>query len=241
MALLDELPLDILLAVVKWLKQEYWHEPVFYEFLPVASVSTSLRRSLLPLLYRDLVFESPVADNSNGELSEAESNAPPKLTIRTRHNAALAHSAGCSEYVQRVSLFTNRYTDPDDIIRAVQDDMDAGSEIKWPNLRSYAYNYLHTHFGVDSLSCSDIITQLDKELPWLRHASPAACEVSSSTTPLTYNPPSVSFSTQLTSLYLDCDKQGIDANRLPQLFAPTLVDLKLYGVNPENIWNAFYC
>ncbi|KAI8318640.1 hypothetical protein GQ54DRAFT_70073 [Martensiomyces pterosporus] len=178
---------------------------------------------LLPLLYRDLVFEFRRIKNCS-----------------TRHNAALANSAGCSEYVQRVSLFTNRDTDPDDIIKAVRDDMVAGNEAQWPNLRSYTYNNIHRFTGVDSFSCSDIIRQLDKELPKLRQVSPNACDMSSDIIPLAYTPLSASFLTQLTSLCLDCRNQGIDANRLPPLFAPTLVDLTLGLVNPENVWNAFY-
>ncbi|KAI8317843.1 hypothetical protein GQ54DRAFT_307399, partial [Martensiomyces pterosporus] len=240
MVLLDELPLDILLAAVKWLCKKLQYEPAFRKLLPMASVSTRLRRSLLPLPYRDLVFESPVADTSDDELSEAENNASSKVTIHTRHNAALAHSAGCSECVQRVSLFTNRHTDPDDIVRAVQDDMDAGSETKWPNLRSYTYNYEECLEDEGWISCSDVIRQLDKELPKLRQASPATCGIYSGVVPLAYTPPWVSFLTQLTSLCLDCHNQCIDANRFPQIFAPTLVDLTLYGVNPENVWNAFY-
>ncbi|KAI8318122.1 hypothetical protein GQ54DRAFT_300755 [Martensiomyces pterosporus] len=241
MVLLDELPLDILLAVVKGLKRRHWHELDFYELLPVASVNTSLRRSLLPLLYSDLLLEFPVIFNRNYKLREAESNGPPKVMIRTRHNAALAHSAGCSEYVQRVLLFVNERTALDDIVRAVRDDMDVGSETKWPNLCSYACNYDEECWdGEDWFSCSDIITQLDKELPRLRHASPGTCEVSSCITPLVYTPPSVSFLTQLTSLCLSCYNQGIDTNRLPQIFAPTLVNLTLRSINPEDIWNAFY-
>ncbi|KAI8317841.1 hypothetical protein GQ54DRAFT_301080, partial [Martensiomyces pterosporus] len=58
--------------------------------------------------------------------------------------------------------------------------------------------------------------------------------------PLAYTPLSVSFLTQLTLLYLDCSNECMDANRFPQLFAPTLVDLTLYCVNPENVWNIFY-
>ncbi|KAI8317952.1 hypothetical protein GQ54DRAFT_128284 [Martensiomyces pterosporus] len=223
MAFLDELPLEILLAVVNWLTQEHMYKPEFCKLLPVASISTSLRQSLLPLLYRDLVFEFRRIRNCS-----------------TCHNAALANSAGCSEYVQRVSLFTNRDTDPDDIVRAVRDDIDAGNEAKWPNLRSYAYNNVHKFIGVDLFSCSDIIRQLDKELPKLRQVSPNACDMSSDITPVAYTPPSVSFLAQLTSLWLSCNNQCIDINRLPQVFASTLVDLTLDGVNPENIWNAFY-
>ncbi|KAI8319091.1 hypothetical protein GQ54DRAFT_306552 [Martensiomyces pterosporus] len=225
MALLDELPLDILLAVVKWLKRDYADKPEFFKLLPVANVSTSLRQPLLPLLYRDLVFELTLYSGA------------------TCHNASLAMSARCSEYAQRVTLFMDEYTDPDDVVTALRDDMDAGSETKWPNLRSYACIYIHECWNtVDSLSCLDngIIMQLDKELPKLRQVSPNACDMSSGTTPPAYNPPSVSFLTQLTSLCLDCDNRCIDANRLPQIFAPTLVDLTLYGVNPEDIWNIFY-
>ncbi|KAI8318151.1 hypothetical protein GQ54DRAFT_300737 [Martensiomyces pterosporus] len=225
MALLDELPLEILLAVVQLLKQKLWYELEFCKLLPVASVNTSLRRSLLPLLYRDLAFKF----TGYGDV--------------TFHNAVLANSAGCSEYVRRVSLFVNKYTALDDMVRAVRDDMDAGSETKWPNLRSYACIHIHECWDTeDSLSCSDngTIMQLDKELPKLRQASPVTCNVSSGITPLTYNLPSVSFSTQLTSLYLNCANQGIDANHLPQIFAPTLVDLTLDYVNPESIWNIFY-
>ncbi|KAI8319307.1 hypothetical protein GQ54DRAFT_299450 [Martensiomyces pterosporus] len=241
MALLDDLPLDVLLTVVKWLSEKSWCEHVFYELLPVASVNTSLRQLLLPLLYRNLVFEFPVSDNNDDKLSEAESTAPPNLTICTRHTAALAKSAACSEYVQRVKLFVNEYTAPDDIIRAVRDDMDAGSEAKWPNLRSYAYIYDHVHLGVEDLfSCSDVVKQLDKELPKLRQTPSVICEVPSGTVPLTYTPPSVSFLAQLTSLRLNCDSQGINTNHLPPLFAPTLVDLTLSSINPDNVWNIFY-
>ncbi|KAI8318809.1 hypothetical protein GQ54DRAFT_299842 [Martensiomyces pterosporus] len=186
MAFLDELPLDVLLAVVKWLHRKYLYEPVFRRLLPLASVNTSLRRPLLPLLYKDLVSEFRFA-----------------VKRRPRHNASLAMSAGCSEYAQRV----------------VEDEDSEGEA---------------------PCSCSDVIKQLDKELPKLRQESPVTCDVLSGTTPLAYSPPSVSFLTQLTSLYLDCANQGIDTNRLPQLFAPTLVDLTLYGVNPEDIWSAFY-
>ncbi|KAI8318341.1 hypothetical protein GQ54DRAFT_87235 [Martensiomyces pterosporus] len=223
MALLDELPLNILLTVVKWLRRRHWHELDFYRLLPVASVSTSLRRSLLPLLYRDLVFEFRRIRNCS-----------------TRHNAALANSAGCSECVQRVSLVVNEHTNPDDIVKAVRDGMDAGNETKWPNVCSYSYNYRHEqHMVGDSFPCIDIIRQLDK-LPKLRQASPVTCSVSSVIAPLAYTPPSVSFFTQLTSLCLGCAYQGIDANRLPQLFAPTLVDLTLDGANPENVWSILY-
>ncbi|KAI8318994.1 hypothetical protein GQ54DRAFT_313985, partial [Martensiomyces pterosporus] len=207
MALLDELPLDILLAVVKWLKREHRHGSVFYELVPVASVSTSLRQLLLPLLYRDLVFESPKP----------------------------------VDYELKPKPIPDNSDDPDDIVRAVRDDMDAGNETKWPNLRSYAYNYPHKHFRFDHwFSCSDIIRKLDKELPKLRQASPVTCSVSSGITPFAYTPSSVSFLTQLTSLRLGCNIQRIDANHLPQLFAPTLVDVALYGVNPEKVWNLFY-
>ncbi|KAI8321022.1 hypothetical protein GQ54DRAFT_298277 [Martensiomyces pterosporus] len=226
MALLDELPLDILLAVVKWLKRDYSDKLEFSKLLPVAGVSTSLRRALLPLLYRNLVFEF--------------------LRIRKssiRHNAALAKSAACSEYVQRVALFVDDETDPDYVVTALRDDMDAVNETKWPNLRSYSYNYLH-QFSLfeNSYSCSEngIVMQLDKELPKLRQAPPITCGVTSGIVPLAYNPPSASFLTQLTSLRLDCNNWCIDANHLPQLFAPTLVDLTLGGVNPENVWNTFY-
>ncbi|KAI8318120.1 hypothetical protein GQ54DRAFT_111882 [Martensiomyces pterosporus] len=240
MALLDKLPLEVLLAVVKWLSQKHRYGPMFYELLPLANVSTSLRQLLLPLLYRDLAFEFPVADNSDDESSETESNAQLNLTSRTRHNAALANSAGCSEYVQRMSLFANEHTNPDDIARAVRDDMDAGSENKWPNLRSYACIYDHEHLGVqDSFSCSDFIRKLEKELPKLRQAPPVTRKVSSDIQLLTFNPPSVSFLTQLTSLRLSCDNQGVDANCLPQFFAPTLADLTLSGANPESVWNIF--
>ncbi|KAI8318912.1 hypothetical protein GQ54DRAFT_61020 [Martensiomyces pterosporus] len=226
MALLDGLPLDILLAVVKGLKKYNWHAPVFYEFLPVASVNTSLRRSLLPLLYRDLVFEFLRIWKSS-----------------IRHNASLARSAGCSKYAQRVTLLIDEYTDPDDIVKAVRDDMDAGSETKWPNLRSYAYIYTYENEHLEyeaPCSYSNVIKQLDKELPKLRQAFPVACKASSSIPPLVYHPPSVSLLTQLTSLCLEYDNKGIAANRLPPLFAPTLVDLTLEGVNPENVWNTFY-
>ncbi|KAI8317902.1 hypothetical protein GQ54DRAFT_142770 [Martensiomyces pterosporus] len=119
--------------------------------------------------------------------------------------------------------------------------MDAGSETKWPNLRSYAYTYDDLHLrNEDLFSCSDIVKQLDKELPRLRHASSAACEVSSGITQLAYTPPSVSFLTQLTSLCLGCYNQGIDTSRLPQIFAPTLINLRLRSINPENVWNMFY-
>ncbi|KAI8318263.1 hypothetical protein GQ54DRAFT_322361 [Martensiomyces pterosporus] len=241
MAFLDQLPLDILLAVVKWFKRDNWDKLEFCKLLPVTSVNTSLRQSLIPLLYRDLVFDFPVSDSNDDELSEPESNTLPKLTIRTRHNAALAISAGCSECVQRVSLVVNEYTTPDDIVMAVRDDMDAGSETKWPNLCSYAYIYLHVHLGAEyPFSCSDVIRRLDKELPKLRQASTVTCEVSFGVAPLTYNPPSVSFLTQLTSLRLSCDKEGINTNHLPQLFAPTLVDLTLSSITPDNVWKAFY-
>ncbi|KAI8318523.1 hypothetical protein GQ54DRAFT_341811 [Martensiomyces pterosporus] len=176
MAFLDELPLEILLAVLNWLTQEHMYKPEFCKLLPVASISTSLRQSLLPLLYRDLVFELRKIRNCS-----------------TRHNAALANSAGYSEFI-----------------------------------------------GVDSFSCSDIIRQLDKELPKLRQVPPNACDTSSDITPVAYTPPSASFLTQLTSLWLSCNSQCIDINRLPPIFASTLVDLTLDGVNPENIWNAFY-
>ncbi|KAI8318219.1 hypothetical protein GQ54DRAFT_307153 [Martensiomyces pterosporus] len=119
--------------------------------------------------------------------------------------------------------------------------MDAGSETKWPNLRSYAYTYDDEGWKNDDwLSCSDAINQLDKGLPKLRQAPPVTCEMPTGIVPLAYNPPSVSFSTQLTSLSLDCYNQGIDANHWPQLFAPTLVDFTLSGVNPESVWNIFY-
>ncbi|KAI8318579.1 hypothetical protein GQ54DRAFT_77481 [Martensiomyces pterosporus] len=225
MAFLDELPLEILLAVVQLLRQKLWYELEFCKLLPVASVSTSLRRSLLPLLYRDLVFEFT------------------RFSDDPSHNATLAKSAGCSECVQRVLLFVTKSTTLDDMVRAVRDDMDAGNETKWPNLRSYAYIHMHECWDTeDSFSCSDngTIMKLDRELPKLRQAPPVTCDVTSGITPLTYNPPSVSFSAQLTSLYLDCTSQGIDANRLPQLFTSTLVDLTLNSVNPEDIWNAFY-
>ncbi|KAI8323698.1 hypothetical protein GQ54DRAFT_322496 [Martensiomyces pterosporus] len=220
MAFLDQLPLDILLAVVKWFKRDNWDKLEFCKLLPVTSVNTSLRQSLIPLLYRNLAFETLVTENRYGELRMAESNGLPKPTIRTRHNAALANSAGCSE--------------------AVRDDMDAGSKTKWPNLDSYTYTYRNMMLGSsDRISWLDIIKQLDKELPRLRHASSAACEVSSGILPLTYNPPSVSFSTQITSLHLDCYYQDTETSRLPQIFAPTLVDLTLTDTNPENIWNIF--
>ncbi|KAI8318102.1 hypothetical protein GQ54DRAFT_112043 [Martensiomyces pterosporus] len=223
MAFLDELPLDILLAVVQWLVTINRSRILLYELLPVASVSTSLRRPLLPLLYRDLVFEFTGFSNV------------------TYHTAALANSAGCSEYAQCVLLRVNEFTTPDDIVRVVRDDVDAGNETKWPNLRSYSYNYLHEYSVLQgSLSCSDIIRQLDKELPKLRQAFPVHCGVSSGIVPLAYTLPSVSFLLQLTTLYLTCDHQCIDANRLPQLFAPTLIDLTLDGANTENVWNLFY-
>ncbi|KAI8318675.1 hypothetical protein GQ54DRAFT_341739 [Martensiomyces pterosporus] len=223
MALLDELPLEILLAVVQLLKQKLWYEHEFCKLLPVASVSTSLRGSLLPLLYRDLVFEFTGYGDA------------------TFHNVALANSAGCSEYVQRVKIVVNEYTAPDDIVRVVRDDMDAGNQTKWPNMRSYAYIYEGECRGTrGSHSCSDITRQLDKELPKLRQAYPITCKVASNTTPRAYNPPLVSFLTQLTSLRLSCTNQGIDTDRLPQFFAPTLVDLTLYGAKQENIWNIFY-
>ncbi|KAI8318075.1 hypothetical protein GQ54DRAFT_307245 [Martensiomyces pterosporus] len=241
MAFLDELPLDILLAVVKGLKQKDRLDPVFYSLLPVASVCASLRQSLLPLLYRDMIFEFPETDNSDDELSDAESNTPPYPIIRIRHNASLANLAGCSEYAQRVTLFVDKETPPGHIVRAVRDDMDAGNENKWPNLRSYACIHYHEFWDTeDSFSCSDFIRQLDKELPKLRQASPVICKVTSDITPVAYNPPSVSFLTQLTSLRLECQCQCIDASRLLQFFAPTLVDLMLSGANPEAVWNAFY-
>ncbi|KAI8318252.1 hypothetical protein GQ54DRAFT_96544 [Martensiomyces pterosporus] len=167
MGLLDDLPLDILLLVVKWLGRKAWGEPAFYGLLPVASINTSLRRSLLPLLYRDLV----VNFLSNRKYS-------------TRHNAPLARSAGCSGCAQQVALLLDNHTKPGDIVEAVQDDMDAGSEAKWPNLRSYACIYHHERWEADDLFyCSRFISQFDKELPRLRCASPAACEVASSITP----------------------------------------------------------
>ncbi|KAI8321498.1 hypothetical protein GQ54DRAFT_182005 [Martensiomyces pterosporus] len=223
MAFLDDLPLDILLAVVRWLYKKPLYKSGFCRLLPVASVSTRLRQSLLPLLYSDLVFEF---------LSDRN--------YSTRHNASLARSAGCSKYVQRVSLFVEEYTNPDDIVRAVRDDMDAGSETKWPNLRSYAYTHGYD-FDVDNFnSCWNIIKQVDKELPKLRQAAPVTCDVSSGIPLLAYNPPSVSLLSQLTSLFLYYNNQGVDANYWPPIFAPTLVDLALYGVNPESIWNIFY-
>ncbi|KAI8321883.1 hypothetical protein GQ54DRAFT_170397 [Martensiomyces pterosporus] len=241
MAFLDELPLDILLAVVKRLSEKHRYGPVFYELLPVASVSASLRQVLLPLLYRDLILEFPVADNSNGELIEAENDAQPKQTIRTRHNAALASSAGCSAYAQRVVVFVNECTTLDDIVRAVRDDMDAGSETKWPDLQSYTYNYVYRYLQVEDLdSCTSIIRQLGKELPKLRQASPVTCDVSSGIASITYNALSASFLTQLTSLSLSFSNHVVDTNRLPQFFAPSLVNLILEGVNPEDIWSAFY-
>ncbi|KAI8317942.1 hypothetical protein GQ54DRAFT_314970 [Martensiomyces pterosporus] len=119
--------------------------------------------------------------------------------------------------------------------------MDAGNETKWPNLRSYACIHYHEFWDAeDSFSCSDFIRQLDKELPKLRQESPVICKVTSDITPVAYNPPSVSFLTQLTWLRLECQSQCIDASRFPQLFAPTLVDLTLIGANPEAVWNAFY-
>ncbi|KAI8318305.1 hypothetical protein GQ54DRAFT_300531 [Martensiomyces pterosporus] len=119
--------------------------------------------------------------------------------------------------------------------------MDVGGETKWPNLCSYACSYNHYCLeDEDTFSCPDIIWQLDKELPKLHQASPVICEVPSGFMPLAYTPPSASFLTQLTSLCLICYNQGMDANRLPQFFAPTLVDLTLNGVNPENVWNIFY-
>ncbi|KAI8319295.1 hypothetical protein GQ54DRAFT_299453, partial [Martensiomyces pterosporus] len=124
---------------------------------------------------------------------------------------------------------------------AVRDDVDVGSEAKWPNLRSYTCIYHHGRWEADDLFyCSRFISQFDKELPRLRCASPAACEVSSSITPPAYIPPSVSFLTQLTSLYLDYDNQGIGTSCLPHLFAPTLVELIIYGASPESVWNKFY-
>ncbi|KAI8318956.1 hypothetical protein GQ54DRAFT_299713 [Martensiomyces pterosporus] len=225
MALLDDLPLEILLAVVQLLKQKLWYEHEFCKLLPVAGVNTSLRQSLLPFLYRDLVFEFTGFSDDPG------------------YNATLTNSAGCSEYAQRVLLFVTKCTTLDDMVRAVRDDVDAGNETKWQNLRSYAYIHIHECWDTeDSFSCSDngTIMQLNKVLPKLRQAPPVTCKVSSGITPLAYTPPSVSFLTQLTSLYLDCTSQGIDANRLPQLFAPTLVDLTLGYVNPENVWNIFY-
>ncbi|KAI8318604.1 hypothetical protein GQ54DRAFT_314352 [Martensiomyces pterosporus] len=223
MALLDELPLEILLAVVKWLSIKYWDELEFCQLLPVASVNTSLRRSLLPLLYRDLVFKFI----GYGDV--------------TFHNAALANSAGCSEYVRRVSLFVITSTTLDNIVRVVRDVVDAGNETKWPNLRSYACIYDHEYLESDDwFSCSDFIRQLDNQLPKLRQASLVTCGVSSDVVTLAYTPPSLSFSTQLTSLCLDCKSQCIDANHLPLIFAPTLVDLALYGINPNNVWNIFY-
>ncbi|KAI8319303.1 hypothetical protein GQ54DRAFT_306387 [Martensiomyces pterosporus] len=225
MALLDELPLEILLAVVKWLRRKNWDDSEFCKLLPVANASTGLRRSLLPLLYRDLVFTFTGYGDA------------------TFHNVALANSAGCSEYVQRVTLFINGCNTPDDIVRAVRDDMDAGSATKWPNLRSYAYIHMHECCDAeDSLPWSDngTIMQLDKELPKLCRASPATCGFSSGIAPLDHNPPSASFSTQLTSLRLSCATECIEPNRFPQLFAPTLVDLVLGLVNPESVWNIFY-
>ncbi|KAI8322357.1 hypothetical protein GQ54DRAFT_304072 [Martensiomyces pterosporus] len=223
MAFLDELPLDILLAVVKWLMQEHMYKPEFSKLLPVASVSISLRQCLLPLLYRDLLFEFQAITN-----------------YKNRHNASLARSAGCSEYAQRVTLFVDEDTDPNDIVRAVRDDMDVGSETKWPNLRSYTYKYDECLGDEGRISCSDVLRQLDKELPKLRQVSPVTCDVPSGIVPLTFNPPSVSFSTQLTSFSLNCFSHCIDANHFPHIFAPTLVDLTLCGVNPENVWNMFY-
>ncbi|KAI8318044.1 hypothetical protein GQ54DRAFT_323134 [Martensiomyces pterosporus] len=224
MTFLDKLPLDILLAVVKWLMLEHSYRPEFCKLLPLASVSTSLRQSLLPLLYRDLVLDFRRVRNYS-----------------PCHSPALANSAGCSEYVQRVSLLTKRNINPDDIIRVVRDGMDAENETKWPNLRSYAYIYPHNHATPESsFPCSNIIRQLDKKLPKLRQSSPATFEMPTTIAPLVYTPPSVSFLTQLTSLYLNCDYQCIDANRLPHIFAPTLVDLTLHNVKPENVWNIFY-
>ncbi|KAI8318497.1 hypothetical protein GQ54DRAFT_306965 [Martensiomyces pterosporus] len=118
--------------------------------------------------------------------------------------------------------------------------MDAGNWTKWPNLRSYTYIFLHMYFGVDLPPCSETIRQLDKELPKLRQVSPIACDVSSGIAPLTFNPPSVSFSTQLTSLRLSCAAECIEPNRFPQLFAPTLVDLTFECVNPHTVWSIFY-
>ncbi|KAI8318622.1 hypothetical protein GQ54DRAFT_300145 [Martensiomyces pterosporus] len=119
--------------------------------------------------------------------------------------------------------------------------MDAGNETKWPNLCSYACIYNHYCLeDEDTFSCSDIIRQLDKELPKLHQVPLVIYEGSSGIVPLVYTPPSVSFLNQLTSLCLICYNQGMDANRLPQFFAPTLVDLTLNGVNPEDIWNIFY-
>ncbi|KAI8318407.1 hypothetical protein GQ54DRAFT_87079 [Martensiomyces pterosporus] len=224
MAFLDELPLDILLIAVKWLCRNDRRDPVFYELLSVATVSTSLRRPLLPLLYRDLVSEFIYIKEDDAY-----------------HNSALANSAGCSEHVQRVTIIANDCSEPDDIIKVMRDDMDAGNQTKWPNLRSYAYIFDGDCRGSeDSLFCSDFIRQLEKELPKLRQASPVTCDVSSGISPLAYTPPSVSFLTQLTSLSLRCDSQGIAANYWPSIFAPTLVDLTLSLVNPESIWNAFY-
>ncbi|KAI8318303.1 hypothetical protein GQ54DRAFT_300528 [Martensiomyces pterosporus] len=119
--------------------------------------------------------------------------------------------------------------------------MDAGSETKWPHLRSYACNYSHYRFyDDDTLFCSGIFRQLDKELPKPCQASLVVCKVSSGVAPLAYIPPSVSFLTQLTSLRLSCTIKCTDTNRFPQIFAPTLVQLTLDDADPESVWNIFY-
>ncbi|KAJ1963488.1 hypothetical protein GGI12_002020 [Dipsacomyces acuminosporus] len=56
MALLDDIPTDILLEIVEHLL-EGSADPRFYNLQPIASISSKLRQCLLPLLYKDLVLE----------------------------------------------------------------------------------------------------------------------------------------------------------------------------------------
>ncbi|KAI8318710.1 hypothetical protein GQ54DRAFT_306842 [Martensiomyces pterosporus] len=222
---------------------------MFRKLLPVASVNTRLRQRLLPMLYRDLIFKFPTVDEYDVddaheeymELAEVGIYDLPKPKIQSRHNAFLAISAGCAKHVQRVALFMDDFTDPGTVVRAVRDDMDAGCAEKWPELRSYSFSYEYE--GVEYGELDDfsyVIKQLDEELPVLRQASSATDNCSPGIAPPNFSPPSASFLTQLTSLALGGYSQIVDACYLPPLFAPTLVNLTLYVVNPENIWESFY-
>ncbi|KAI8318806.1 hypothetical protein GQ54DRAFT_341663 [Martensiomyces pterosporus] len=248
MALLDELPVDILLLVAKRL-YEGFSKYIFYKLLPVASVNTRLRQRLLPLLYRDLIFEFPTVDGWDieefedryMELAHAGIHDIPKPKIQSRHNAFLAISAGCAKHVHRVTLFMDDFTKPRTVVRAVRDDMDAGCAEKWPELRSYSLKYRYEGAGYEELdNFSYVIERLGKKLPVLRQASSATDNANPGIAPLSFNPPSASFLTQLTSLTLGGNSFIVDACYLPPLFAPTLVTLTLYVVNPENIWESFY-
>ncbi|KAJ1959209.1 hypothetical protein GGI12_004456 [Dipsacomyces acuminosporus] len=239
MALLDEIPADILLDVLEYLPKDQG-DPRFYSLQRLAGTSSKLRQCLLPLLYKDVLFECEIVSvDSNGDHIEehdtAESEGSQEIN-RIRHNAYLAQSADGPGYAHRVLMLVNEFADPDEIVRIVRDEMDVGNAAKWPNLRSYAYIYSHRHVSAGhSYSTSQVAKRLEKELPVLKQAPIISGSIAAFSPSLP-----ASFLAQLTSLTLSCDNQGIDANYLPKFFAPTLVRLKFVCVRPENIWNIFY-